>query len=261
MFLIICKKIFCEVIGLSDFRGDSLTGNGFERFCYNATRLRFDSNNFHPDFGLNWNVDRMTSSFYGVASQSAASTPPNTTNWNTSIVTLFNSCFQNFEFTSGINYTVFDVSSATTLANMFYQASGGGVTASGGEPLLHPDFIYALFKECREVGIHTCLETAGYSPLSHLQKIIPITDYVLYDLKHMDSNTHLRLTGKPNDIILSNAKFIVESGVTVLFRMPLVPTVNDSLQNIQNTAYFLQSLGSNVCRIELMPYHRLGKSK
>ena len=118
------SRYLTEIIGLSDLRADSLTTNGFQVAFYNATRLRFDNNNFHDDFGANWNIDRMISSFLGVASQTAASAPPNMTNWNTSIVTLFNSCFQNFEFTAGINYTVFDVSGATNLQAMFYLASG-----------------------------------------------------------------------------------------------------------------------------------------
>lgn len=144
---------------------------------------------------------------------------------------------------------------------MFYQATNGGVTASGGEPLLYPDFVCSLFDECHKAGIHTCLETAGYAPASVLRQVLPSTDYVLYDLKHLDSNAHRRFTGKPNSLVLSNAKLVVESGVEALFRMPLIPGINDSLQNIQETVAFLKGLGSSAHRIELMPYHRLGESK
>ena len=161
----------------------------------------------------------------------------------------------------GKEMAVEEVFAEVSRDNIFYQASNGGVTASGGEPLLFPYFVYSLFDECHKAGIHTCLETAGYAPASALRQVLPSTDYVLYDLKHMDSSTHRRLTGKPNSLVLSNAKLVVESGVEVLFRMPLIPGINDSLQNIQETAAFLKGLGSSAHCIELLPYHRLGKGK
>ena len=144
---------------------------------------------------------------------------------------------------------------------MFYDATDGGVTASGGEPLLFPYFVCSLFNQCRKVGIHTCLETAGYAPASNLQQVLPSTDYVLYDLKHLNTKAHRRLTGKPNSLVLSNAKLVVESGAEVLFRMPLIPGITDSLQNIEETAAFLKGLGISMHRVELMPYHSLGESK
>jgi len=117
-------RYLTNIIGLDSLRGDSLTTNGFQVAFYNATRLTFNNNNLHPDFGLNWNITSMDSSFRGIASQSGTSSvPPNTTNWNTSIVSNFANCFQDFEFSTS-NYTLFDVSSATTLNGMFYLASG-----------------------------------------------------------------------------------------------------------------------------------------
>ena len=144
---------------------------------------------------------------------------------------------------------------------MFYEASGGGVTVSGGEPLLQSEFVGDLLEKCRQAGIHTCIETSGCAPESALKEVLPYTDYILYDLKHMNSEKHRRYTGQPNDLILSNAKTTVASGVEVLFRMPLVPGINDDPQNIKETAEFLHGLGDNALRIELMPYHRLGKGK
>jgi pyruvate formate lyase activating enzyme len=144
---------------------------------------------------------------------------------------------------------------------MFYDSSGGGITVSGGEPLLQPEFIYSLFEKCHKVGIHTCIETSGCASESALRKVLPNTDYVLYDLKHMNSDKHRQYTSKPNGIILSNAKIVVDSSVETLFRMPLIPGINDDLQNIETTADFLHGLGNNTCLIELMPYHQLGKGK
>jgi surface protein len=118
-----CKYI-TDIIGLDSLRGDSLTGINFQSAFYNATRLTFNNYNFHDDFGLNWNIDGMNSTFYNVASESATgSVPPNTTNWNTSIVPSFSSCFNGFEFSTP-NYTLFDVSGATTLNNMFNNGNG-----------------------------------------------------------------------------------------------------------------------------------------
>jgi pyruvate formate lyase activating enzyme len=144
---------------------------------------------------------------------------------------------------------------------MFYQASGGGVTVSGGEALLQPQLVCDIFEKCRQAGIHTCIETSGYAAESALRQVIPYTDYILHDLKIMNSDKHWQHTGKPNGLILGNAKIAATSGIETLFRMPLIPGVNDDLQNIKETANFLHELGNSSLRIELMPYHRLGKGK
>ena len=157
--------------------------------------------------------------------------------------------------------TVEEVFNAVNRDSLFYQASGGGVTVSGGEVLLQPQFVCGLLDKCRQVGIHTCIETAGYGPESALRQILPYTDLVLYDLKDCDSHKHRRYTGKPNELILTNARTVAGSGVEVLFRMPLIPGINDDLNNIKETADFLKGPGIRAFRIELMPYHRLGKGK
>ncbi len=144
---------------------------------------------------------------------------------------------------------------------IFYETSGGGVTVSGGEALLQPQLVRDLFEKCRQADIHTCIETSGYVAESSLKQVLPYTDYILYDLKHLDSDKHREYTGKPNGLILSNAKTAAQSGIDTLFRMPLIPGMNDDRQNIKETADFLRGLGDNACRIEIMPYHRLGKGK
>src|SRR4030042_850065 len=154
-----------------------------------------------------------------------------------------------------------EVFDAVNRDKMFYQASGGGVTVSGGEALLQPIFVCDLFEKCRRDGIHTCIETSGYASESALKQVLPYTDYILYDLKIMNSDKHRQYTGKPNTIILTNARMAAASGVETLFRMPLIPGINDGLHNIKETADFLHELGEKACRIELMPYHRLGKGK
>jgi pyruvate formate lyase activating enzyme len=145
---------------------------------------------------------------------------------------------------------------------LFYDGSGGGMTASGGEPLQQPGFLAAIFGLCREANIHTCLETSGCASPRAWSQVLPVTDYVLFDLKHMDSRSHRELAGTPNERILDNARRVAASGVPVLFRMPLVPRLTDTPENIRATADFVKSLeGVDVQGIELMPYHRMGMGK
>ena len=144
---------------------------------------------------------------------------------------------------------------------MFYDSSGGGVTVSGGEALLHYKLVRELFQKCRRAGIGTCVETSGHVTPSAVWQVLPYTDYVLFDLKLMDPEKHRSYTGKTNKHILESAGIVAGSGVEMLFRMPLVPGINDDAENIRETAAFLHGLGSSACRIELMPYHRYGKGK
>jgi pyruvate formate lyase activating enzyme len=144
----------------------------------------------------------------------------------------------------------------------FYNHSGGGVTASGGEATLHADYVIALFKLCREAGITTAIETCGHVDPARFQKVLEYTDFVLYDLKMLDSRRHRELTGRSNALILRNATTLVEWGVRAQFRMPLVPGLNDDAENIAATTAFLKKLGQDAARsIELIPYHRLGTGK
>lgn len=143
----------------------------------------------------------------------------------------------------------------------FFQRSGGGLTLSGGEPLRQASFAVALLRLVKEAQTHTAVETSGFVPATVLQEALPFLDLVLYDLKHLDSQEHARLTGQPNSLTLSNAALLVQSGATVQFRMPLIPGLNDSPHNIRATAGFLSGLLGNRAAIELMPYHRLGVGK
>jgi len=160
----------------------------------------------------------------------------------------------------GKRVTVDDVFREVNKDKAFYEGSSGGVTASGGEALQQADFVAELFKRCREAGIGTCLDTSGYAPTDKLEKVLVFTDYVLYDIKHMDAKAHKQFTSVPNEIILHNAEVVAASGAHMLCRLPLIKGVNDSEENITKTAKFLKTLG-NSAGIELLPYHRLGIGK
>jgi len=161
----------------------------------------------------------------------------------------------------GESMTVDEVWDAVRRDKMFYDASGGGVTVSGGEPLLHPAFVRELFELCRREKIDTCVETCGCVDSDALIVTMPVTDHFLFDLKMMDPDAHKRLTGQSNDRILKNASLLIQHGADVVFRQPLIPGINDSIENIEATARFLTRLGRNAARLQLMPFHRMGQSK
>lgn len=142
----------------------------------------------------------------------------------------------------------------------YYLKSKGGVTVSGGEPLMQADFVAALFTRCRALGIHTALDTCGYYEPSVLYKVLSLADLVLFDIKHMDRQRHRQLTGVYNDVILQNAQLIAQKGVPMLIRVPLIPGVNDSAENMNDTAFFVSGLGGHI-GVELLPYHELGIAK
>ena len=140
-----------------------------------------------------------------------------------------------------------------------FRRSGGGVTLSGGEPMSQPEFTYEVLKACYEHNIHTALETTGAVRWNLYEKILPVTDLFLYDLKHMDSRIHEKLTGVPNQQILENAHRISQSGKDVIVRIPFIPGINTDEQNLSALAEFTASI--KPLEIHLMPFHQLGKDK
>jgi pyruvate formate lyase activating enzyme len=143
---------------------------------------------------------------------------------------------------------------------IFYRKSGGGVTLSGGEPLAQPVFTRKLLEELSWYGIHTAIETSGYAEWPIVKGVISRADLVLYDIKHMESSRHKAYTGVYNDIILENVRRISDLGVPLILRIPVIPSLNDSLANIKKIAMLAREL-DNCEEIHLLPYHRLGVSK
>jgi len=146
-----------------------------------------------------------------------------------------------------------------TVTEVLAEASGGGLTLSGGEPLAQADFAAELLRRCKheETGRHTVVETSGAVPWHHFQKVADDVDLFLYDLKHMDPDEHLRLTGRSNEQILENAVQLAQEGRPMVIRVPLIPGVNDTKANLAATAAFVQSL-PGVERIDLLPHRRPG---
>ena len=139
----------------------------------------------------------------------------------------------------------------------FYRRSGGGVTVGGGEPAVQHEFLAEFLRLCKKQYIHTALETCASVPWERMERLLEGLDLVYIDIKHMDAEEHKRLTGVSNKRILENAKRTAERR-PVIIRVPVVPGLNDSDENILATARFAAELGDNVQRIELLPYHKLG---
>lgn len=137
----------------------------------------------------------------------------------------------------------------------YYEVSGGGLTLSGGEPLLHPTPVRALLEQAKAHGLHTCVQTSGAVPAASLAAVLGLVDLFHFDLKHMDPERHRELTGAGTERIHRNALFLLEQGANVQFRMPLLPGLNDDANNLDRVADFLAKHG--VRELRLVPYHRL----
>lgn len=153
----------------------------------------------------------------------------------------------------------------------FYESSGGGVTLSGGEPTLSRDFALEILQRCKEHQLHTAIETCGDVPWTSLKALLPFTDLIMMDIKHLDPGSHRTATGQSNDRILSNARQLALTGKPIIFRTPVVPTVNDTEEAIGQIASFVRELigmwtsagqnGNGDIRYELLAFHKLAADK
>jgi len=141
---------------------------------------------------------------------------------------------------------------------IFYMENGG-VTVSGGEPLLYSDFVNALFSKLKSDGIHTALDTCGNAAWESFEKVLPVTDLFLYDIKHIDPEAHKKLTGADNSLILENLRRLSDAGAAIEIRMPLVPQSNDDEGTLHGIGAFLKDL--NITRMKVLPYHSMARSK
>jgi pyruvate formate lyase activating enzyme len=143
---------------------------------------------------------------------------------------------------------------------VIYKHSGGGVTISGGEPLLDPEFTLKLLRALKEEGISVGVDTCGHVPWANIQQMLPYIDFFLWDIKHMEPEKHKRLTGVSNKLILSNARRVSERNISIYIRVAVIPGYNDSEENIRATCEFAQGLSSAV-EVDLIPLHHLGKAR
>jgi pyruvate formate lyase activating enzyme len=161
----------------------------------------------------------------------------------------------------GKQYTVDDLADKALQDRVFYNKSGGGVTLSGGEAAIQADFSVALMTALKREGIHIALDTCGGAQWSSLQRLVNLSDLVLYDLKLMDSANHLKLTGIPLDLVLENARRIAQAGKPMWVRTPIIPGVNDTEENIRRTARFIKIDLPTTQRYDLLAFNSTCASK
>ncbi|RXZ81362.1 pyruvate formate lyase-activating protein [Paenibacillaceae bacterium] len=143
----------------------------------------------------------------------------------------------------------------------YYKGSGGGITVTGGEPTLQAGFVAALFRECkRRFGLHTALDSSGFSTPDNARELLAATDLVLLDLKQLDPERHIALTTQPNERILAFAKYLSDNGHQMWVRHVLIPGVTDRQEDLVRLGEFIRSL-QGVLKFELLPYHRMGVYK
>jgi pyruvate formate lyase activating enzyme len=169
-------------------------------------------------------------------------------------------CYAEAREIVGREMTVVEAMAEVERDVVFYDESGGGVTVSGGEPLMQPEFLLALLRACREQKIHTALDTCGFAPWQTLDRIRPHVDLFLYDLKLMDDGRHRHLTGVPNEIILSNLRALSQKGHNIILRVPIIPGLNDDEENIRQIGAFAAAL-PHLDGVDLLPYHRAATDK
>ncbi len=143
---------------------------------------------------------------------------------------------------------------------LFFRKSNGGVTISGGEPLLNREFNLKLLCRFKEEGVTVGVDTSGYVPWTNIEPLLPYIDFFLWDIKHMDPVKHKELTGVTNKLILKNLRLVSERNIPVFIRIPVIPSQNDSGKNLKETCEFAKSLPS-VAEIDLLPLHHLGKAR
>lgn len=143
---------------------------------------------------------------------------------------------------------------------IFYDQSGGGVTFSGGEPLMQADFLKTLLAGCRDREIHTAVDTSGFAPREKLMGVGELTDLFLFDLKMMDEKRHRHYTGVSNRVILDNLRELAPRHNNIVIRIPVLPGINDDEENFNATGRFVTTL-PGVRRVHILPYHRAGAEK
>jgi pyruvate formate lyase activating enzyme len=163
---------------------------------------------------------------------------------------------------AGKFYSVESVLEILGKEKVFMSHSKGGVTFSGGEPMLQFDFLLETLIACKAKGYHTAIDTSGYSSAVNYRSIIPFTDLFLFDIKHLDDARHFETTGVSNTLILENFKLLTQCGKDIMVRIPVIPGINDNRDYLERLKEFLiETKTDSVRSINLLPFHKIGASK
>ena len=169
-------------------------------------------------------------------------------------------CYAGALMLTGKLMTVDEVMEEVLKDRVFYEVSKGGVTLSGGDPSLQYGFSQAILERCKSEGLHTAIETAANCRWESLAALLPVTDLVMMDIKHLDPEKHQEVTGVSNRVILENARRMAKTGKPLIIRVPVVPEVNDTAEEIREIAQFVRTF-PDLQYLELLPFHRFGESK
>lgn len=189
---------------------------------------------------------------------------------NGAIVTDLNKCKNNGDCTlvcfaearemAGKSMSVDEVVKEVLKDKIFYDESGGGVTFSGGEPLMQSSFLLELLKEFKELGLHTTIDTSGFAPMEVVKEVSEFTDLFLFDLKHMNSDKHEKYTGVSNKLIQENLNMLHDMEKDIIIRIPIIPGFNDSKEDLEDFKEYISTL-ENIKEVDLLPYHSIGQEK
>jgi pyruvate formate lyase activating enzyme len=168
-------------------------------------------------------------------------------------------CLANARAVVGKQYNDDTLFELLTADRIFYEHSGGGVTFSGGEPLIHADYLVEIMQRLKASNIHIALDTSGYVPFEQFEKVLPYTDLILYDIKFGDSKLHHRYTGVYNDIIKENLSRLAEHPVTIWGRIPLIKSLNTGDEELEKILFILNR--SSIRDVFLLPYHHISGHK
>ncbi|MGE5418735.1 MAG: glycyl-radical enzyme activating protein [Chloroflexota bacterium] len=163
---------------------------------------------------------------------------------------------------AGRYYSVDEVLEIIAKEDVFIKQSDGGVTFSGGEPMMQPEFLLEALRACKNKGYHTAVDTSGYAPEGQFRTVIPFTDLFLFDIKHLDDAKHSILTGVSNIQILSNYRLVLDSGKEMMIRFPVIPGKNDDTDHLERLrSFILNTKKENLLKMCLLPFHKTGSSK
>jgi len=162
--------------------------------------------------------------------------------------------------TIGYEITLADLMKELNKDLLFYEQSNGGVTFSGGEPLYQAEFLLEALKACKEDHINTAIDTSGFCDAEAILKAAEIANYFLYDIKFIDSEKHEKYCGGPNEIVLKNLEHISQARTKILIRIPVIPSINDDLQEMKGIFEFIKDL-KNIETVHLLPYHNIQTDK
>lgn len=176
------------------------------------------------------------------------------------IVTKLDGISHHRQHTLGYRATTEAVMATIDKEAVFYDESGGGVTFSGGEPLMQPEFLKQILQRCKNHGYHTAVDTSGHAPWQTLEDILPFTDLFLYDLKHHDDTLHQKYTGGSLRLILGNLIRLAQKHPNIVIRIPVVPGINNSEADNDTFAKIISDVGS-IRQVHLLPFHNMAQHK